>query len=190
MTLGWRGGEAEDALQVDVYLESLLAGHERRPQVAFELAPGDALDASERTAAGFLADRLVRFHPSFRFEEALAARLRAVAGGSPAEIGAADRGATLLAFPGPPARPIDAAAPATTDVDDPDQTALAVDGGLRPRFPTQEQRRVLIGGAIASGVSLAGAAIVAWRAASPPRTAFGRATRAAHRGRPSHRGRA
>ena len=87
MTLGWRVGEAEDALQVDVYLESLLAGHARRPQVAIELAPGDALDASERTAARFLADHLVRFHPSFRFEEALAARLRTVAGGSPAEVG-------------------------------------------------------------------------------------------------------
>lgn len=188
MTSGWR--EAEDALQVDVYLESLLASHDRRPQLAFELAPGDALDASERTAAGFLADHLVRFHPSFRFEEALAARLRAVAGGSAAELDAVDAGATLLAFPGTATRPIDPATFATAGVDDSDHTAIAVDGRVRPRFPTQEQRRVLIGGAIASGVSLAGAAIVAWRATSPPRTAFGRATRAAHRGRPSLRGRA
>ena len=190
MTLGWRGGEADDALQVDVYLEALLASHDRRPQVAFELAPGDALDASERTAARFLADHLVRFHPSFRFEEGLAARLRAVAGGSTAETGGADAGATLLAFPGTAAGPIDAAAPATAETDDSEHAAIAVDGSAHRRFPTQEQRRVLIGGAIASGVSLAGAAIVAWRAASPPRTAFGRATRAAHRGRPSQRGRA
>ena len=190
MTLGWRGGEAEDALQVDVYLESLLASHDRRPRLDVELAPGDSLDASERTAAGFLADHLVRFHPSFRFEEALAARLRAVAGGSMAEIGAAEAGATLVAFPGTAGAPVDAAAFATLDVDDSDHAAIAVDGRVRPRFPTQEQRRVLIGGAIASGVSLAGAALVAWRAASPPRTAFGRATRAAHRGRPSMRGRA
>jgi hypothetical protein len=79
---------------------------------------------------------------------------------------------------------------ATADVDATDHTATAVDDRVRAHFPTQEQRRVLIGGAIASGVSLAGAAIVAWRAASPPRTAFGRATRAAHRARPSMRGRA
>ena len=188
MTLGWRGSEAEDALQVDVYLESLLASHDRRPRLAFELAPGEALDGSERTAASFLADRLVRFHPSFRFEEALAARLRAVAGGPSTDLGTAEPGAALLAFPGMAARPIDATTMAAIEVDDSDQTAI--DGGLRPRFPRQDQRRVLIGGAIASGVSLAGAAIVAWRATSPPRTAFGRATRAAHRGRPSPRGRA
>jgi hypothetical protein len=190
VTLGWRGGEAEDALQVDVYLESLLASHDRRPQLAFELAPGDALDASERTTARFLADHLVRFHPSFRFEEALAGRLRTVAGGSPAGVGATDAGPTLLAFPGTAAVPTDAAVVATADVDDRGDTATALEGGARGRFPSQEQRRVLIGGAIASGVSLAGAAIVAWRATSPPRTAFGRATRAAHRGRPSQRGRA
>jgi hypothetical protein len=190
VTSGWRSGEAEDALQVDVYLESLLAGHDRRPQLAFELASGDSLDASERTAAGFLADHLVRFHPSFRFEDGLAARLRAVAGRSADEIGAADGGATLLAFPGRVAGPVDPTALATADVDAADHTATAVDDRVRAHFPTQEQRRVLIGGAIASGVSLAGAAIVAWRAASPPRTAFGRATRAAHRARPSMRGRA
>ncbi len=190
MTLGWRGGEAEDALQVDVYLESLLSSHDHRPRLVFELAPGDALDASERTAAKFLADHLVRLHPSFRFEEALVARLRAVASGSAAEIEAADAGAMLLAFPRSAARPIDPAAIASADVEDADHAAIVVDGRVRQRFPTQEQRRVLIGGAIASGVSLAGAAIVAWRAASPPRTAFGRATRAAHRGRPSLRGRA
>ena len=189
MTLGWRGGEADDALQVDVYLEALLASHDRRPQMAFELAPGDALDASERTAARFLADHLVRFHPSFRFEERLAARLGAVAGGSAAGTGAADAGATLVAFPGTAAGPIDDA-PAMAETDDSEHVAIEVDGSAHWRFPTQEQRRVLIGGAIASGVSLAGAAIVAWRAASPPRTAFGRATRAAHRGRPSQRGRA
>jgi hypothetical protein len=190
VTFGWRGREADEALQVDVYLESLLASHDRRPQLAFELAPGDTLDGSERTAARFLADHLVRFHPSFRFEEGLAARLRAAAGGSATETGVAGAGATLLAFPGTAAGPIDPAAPATADVDDSDHAAISVDGRLHSRFSTQEQRRVLIGGAIASGVSLAGAAIVAWRAASPPRTAFGRATRAAHRGRPSQRGRA
>jgi hypothetical protein len=40
VTPGWR--EADDALQVDVYLESLLASHDRRPQLAYELAPGHA----------------------------------------------------------------------------------------------------------------------------------------------------
>lgn len=169
MTVGWRAGEAEDALQVDVYLESLLDGRDRRPRAVDDGTAGH-LDADERRAAQLLAGHLHRFHPSFRFEDALAARLRAAA----AQMrGSGDSGTTeggrMLAFPAmtvPAPRPV------------------------APGSLSAERRRVLIGGAIASGVSLAGAAIVAWRASTPPRTAFGRATRAAHRARPSVRGRA
>lgn len=162
MTLGWRASEAEDALQVDVYLESLLARRERSPRGAPDAGLIDDLDPSERRAARLLADHLLRFHPSFRFEEALAGRLRAVAERSGSGV---EGPARVLAFRA--------------------GVASAHDQVLGP-----ERRRVLIGGAIASGVSLAGAALFAWRAATPPRTAFGRATRAAHRGRPSVRGRA
>ena len=168
MTFGWRASEVEDALQVDVYLESLLAGHGRAPQPTSEGPPGDGLDPSERRAARLLADHLVRFHPSFRFEEALAARLRAVADRA---VTAAPASLTVLPFPGGRAD----APPAADDA----ATAVRLE-----RAAALERRRVLIGGAIASGVSLAGAAIVAWRASTPPRSAFGRATRAAHRSRP------
>jgi hypothetical protein len=161
VTLGWRGSDADDALQVDVYLESLLEEHARRPHLAS--AVDEDLDLGERRVADLLAARLVRFHPSFRFEEMLAGRLRA----------AADR------------------------LSDPSDDQLAVGPlELPPVVPfpvpsiASDRRRVIIGGAIASGVSLAGAAIVAWRATSPPRSAFGRATRAAHRARPTMRGRA
>ena len=166
MTFGWGAGEAEDALQVDTYLETLLAGHDRSPLSIADRRSADDLDPSERRAAQLLADHLLRFHPSFRFEEALAARLRAVAGRSPS---ASLEAASLLPFP-----LADAEVVATE----------------RERLAALERRRVLIGGAIASGVSLAGAAFVAWRAAAPPRSAVGRATRAAHRNRSSVRGRA
>ena len=180
MTFGWRASEADDALQVDIYLESLLAAHGRSPAPMSDRAPAEDLEPAERRAAQLLADHLLRFHPSFRFEEALAARLRAVAdrsspGGSSA--------ATVLPFPGP-AEDALALADAAGDEAAFDATAE------RERLAALERRRVLIGGAIASGVSLAGAAFVAWRASTPPRSAFGRATRAAHRNRPSMRGRA
>ena len=65
-----RDGEIE-AFVVDRYLESLLA---RRP------AASDGVPAELELTARRLAAALPRFHPSFRFEEALAARLAAVAG--------------------------------------------------------------------------------------------------------------
>jgi len=192
VTFGWRASEAEDALQVDIYLESLLAAHGRSPAV---LGTGDAfigaglgsLDPSQRRAAQLLSEHLQRFHPSFRFEEALAARLRAVAErsrsfavrGDDAPLEDDRQAAVVLPFPFLGQRPDGEA------VDD--EMLRRIE---RDRLAAVERRRVLIGGAIASGVSLAGAAIVAWRAAAPPRTAFGRATRAAHRARPSMRGRA
>ena len=170
MTLGWRAGEADDALQVDIYLESLLAAHDRSPRPIPDRVMVDELEPSERRAADLLADHLLRFHPSFRFEEALAARLRAMAERSSAGVPAPT---SLVPFP----------------IADP-EAASALAAIERERLAALERRRVLIGGAIASGVSLAGAALVAWRAATPPRTAFGRATRAAHRNRSSLRGRA
>jgi hypothetical protein len=64
-----RDGEIE-ALIVDRYLESLLA---RTPQDHADV-PSELRDTASR-----LARDLPRYHPSFRFEEALAARLAAAA---------------------------------------------------------------------------------------------------------------
>jgi hypothetical protein len=66
-----RDGEIE-AFVVDRYLESLLR---RDPDGSADI-PGDV-----RTTADRLAGGLPRFHPSFRFEEELAARLQAAASG-------------------------------------------------------------------------------------------------------------
>jgi hypothetical protein len=140
-------------------------------------------------AARILRGALVRVHPSFRFEERLAARLDAAAGdlsraavadGDPLrDNGAATFGRDPILFPGAAALEEIAAA----------DMALLGDGALPVRraalpvgFPARLPRRAIIGGAIASGVSLAGAAILAtrWRR-RPAGSPFARAARAAHR---------
>ena len=122
----------EEAIHADAYIDSLLRGTSGpRP-----LAPRAtlAIDASLQRAADALAE-LPRFHPSFAFEEALAARLRAASddeAGGLAEVIRLPR-ATHAAY------------------------AQASFAGI--------DRRLIVGGAIASGVSLAGIAGVAlaWR---------------------------
>lgn len=141
-----RDGEIE-ALIVDRYLESLLA---RRPTDP-DGVPADLLDTARRLAAG-----LPRYHPSFRFEEALAARLAAVAAGSET--------AALL-----PWRPA-ALTPAPTRVE--------VDGGDHGLA-----RPVVIGGVLTSAaLSIAGAVFVAWRRTRPA-DPMSRAVRAVSRAR-------
>jgi hypothetical protein len=134
----------DEALQSDVYLERLLDAHRRAPHAI----PGDSdsLDPELRRTAHLLDRSLVRFHPSFRFEESLAMRLRAAA---ETTLGEERTLAATIPFPLTP-RTGDAAA---------DEARDAV-------------QRLLVGGAIASGVSLAGAAAwVAWRRRSRPETA-------------------
>ena len=75
-----RDGEIE-AFVVDRYLDSLIS---REPVEAPDI-PADLRETADRLAHG-----LPRYHPSFRFEEELAARLAAVASG---------RAGELVAFP-------------------------------------------------------------------------------------------
>jgi hypothetical protein len=79
-----RDGEVE-ALVVDRYLDSLLAREPRDPA---------ALPDDLRATADILATDLPRYHPSFRFVEALSARLAAAASGEDA-VGA------IIDFPVP-----------------------------------------------------------------------------------------
>lgn len=143
-------GADEDALQTDVYIESLLS----RQGLGPARGAGAASDEDDlRRAAQLLGRGLVRFHPSFRFEEALAARLRRAAelmraGG---QVTAEDAPEGLDPFHGRPA--IIAGPPVVFEI----QPAVA-GHLLDPRA-----RGLLVGGAIASGVSLAGAVVLAWR---------------------------
>jgi len=105
--------ESEVAIQSDAYIDALLNGHARQPI----RLPGAAksLEPSVRHVIRVLDRGLPRFHPSFLFEERLAAQLRV----------AADE--------------LSSDAPAALD------------------------RRLLMGGALASGVSIGAAAMLAWR---------------------------
>jgi len=101
----------EAPIQSDSYIDALLDGHARRPIRL--LHPDRAPETSVRHLIRVLESGLPRFHPSFLFEQRLAAELKAAA-----------------ELPSPAAFPVD--------------------------------RRLLMGGAFASGVSIAGAAVVAW----------------------------
>jgi hypothetical protein len=136
-----------DALRTDRYLDSLLAAADRH---ANHVPADAAIDEPLRHAAARLRRDLVRVHPSFRFEERLAARL------------ATEAASTQLA-PAAGAEGSIAAIPITLD-EEPDE-----DEGFRP---------LLIGGALTSAaLSIAGAAYVAWRRARPSRLSRARAAR-------------
>ena len=148
-----------DALITDDYLESLLAARERRAEDVPSVAE---LDPGIRRAAARLVESAARVHPSFRFEERLSARLAEAAtrmtlaraagesgvAPAPATAGPIDLASSGLGGSGP--GPID-----VLDLADP----------ARPEeFAGIPRRPLIIGGTLASAaLSIAGAAIVAWR---------------------------
>ena len=179
-----RDHDAVEALVVDRYLDALLAAAERHA----DDAPADAvLDPEIRDAARLLRRALVRVHPSFRFEERLAARLAAFAVAQGREAGAAGGGGALVPFSRPDAgrEVVDPwlAAIIAGDADPADETTMP-DG---PHLPAT-RRPLIVGGALTSAaISIVGVAWVAWRAgrASAGRAALPLPGRAAHPGPPA-----
>ena len=144
-----------EALVTDRYLETLLDAHARGADAA--PAPIE-VDPVLRQTMARLARDLPRFHPSFRFEEALADRLAT----------AAER--------------------MRTAADDLPTLTILSDGAIRIGPPTDLRgamgRPLWIGGALTSAaLSLAGAAYLAWRFRRPPNSAMARAVRAVARAR-------
>lgn len=142
-----------DALVADRYLDALLGiadpwpGLDRGRSATGAGSEAD-LEPAVRDAARVLQRALIRVHPSFRFEERLAARLAAAA------RGADSRGRGLLIR-----------LPASNVSRD-----AVVSGGIDPPDPWlgAARRPLLVGGAITSAaLSLAGVAWVAWRVARP-----------------------
>jgi hypothetical protein len=125
----------DSAIQADAYIDALLSGHRRSP-VAVTHGSGSRA-AQMREAIDLLEQGLPRFHPSFLFEEWLAGQLRRAATRSSAE---SSEGSGLR--------------------------GEIVQLGLMPRPPFGPARlgprRLWVGGAIASGVSI-GAAVFALR---------------------------
>lgn len=166
-------GEVE-ALRTDRYLDALLAAGDRR---ALDAPAPAALDPGLRRAIRLLRRDLVRVHPSFRFEERLAARLAetaaAIEAGRAATSGRPSSGGAAEAV---------SAVPADLGWDP------LVDPAAEPRLPLGDlvrRRELLIGGAMASAaVSLAGAALVVARRRTARRApAMSRAARAVRDGR-------
>lgn len=146
-----RDGEIE-AFIVDRYLESLLSRAPLDPSVPAADIPPDA-----RAVAARLIRDLPRYHPSFRFEEDLAARLAIAAASTTVPEG------DLVAFPRP-------WGPTMAPVADPERGAA-----VRP---------VVIGSVITSAaLSLAGAAFMAWRRSHQASDPMSRAARAVARAR-------
>jgi hypothetical protein len=161
MTAFERDGTEVDALLTDLYLESVLA------RVGTDAGPADArLDPLVRDASDRLRRDLVRVHPSFRFEERLAARLAELAAAMrmPAAAGGGDQ-----------------VVPIRADTFAPDGFDPLTDEPIDPDDHRDLSRPLLIGGALTSAaISLAGAAFVAWRRGRPGRSAspMARAARA------------
>ncbi|MEI7744422.1 MAG: hypothetical protein WCK58_11840 [Chloroflexota bacterium] len=179
-----RDRDQVDALVADRYLDDLLAAGDRHANAV----PADAgLDPELRETARALRGALVRVHPSFRFEERLAARLGDLAAMSHAWTAEAPRGGLLLPFRAPVRAADPAADPllravltGALDPSDADAVARAERAGT-----SSDRRPLIVGGAITSAaISIVGVAWVAWRAShSGSRSAgraMGRAARTAH----------
>ena len=157
-----------EALVADRYLEALLAAGDR----GADDAPFDAdLDPETRRAVVVLRRALVRVHPSFRFEERLAARLAELADARMAARGRVD--GVVVAFPQGLSTATDGADPLLPmilagSLDPADDAAADIDSRL-----AGARRPLLVGGAITSAaLSLVGVAWVAWRATrTSPRNA-------------------
>ena len=178
MTLFRHEGAEIEALVTDRYLESLLLAGERGAADA----PSDAvLPPALRRAARRLSIDLVRVHPSFRFEERLAARLAEAAAGMWSAEAAAGAG-ELVGSPSSPAawRALPGASAAPTAA----PTAIPA---IPASSPVPLSRPLIVGGALTSAaLSLAGAAYLAWRRSRSPVGPMARAARAAHAVRAAH----
>jgi hypothetical protein len=135
----------DGAVQADTYIDALLAAH--RHALVPLTVEADAVTPLEtqpavREVIHLLERGLPRFHPSFLFEEWLAEQLRGTASLRARAVDGAGRFSDVI--------PI---------------AVIKRADGERERLPAWalRDRRLLVGGAIASGVSIAGAAVIAWR---------------------------
>jgi hypothetical protein len=165
MDLRLRDLSDEAAIVTDRYLDSLLGVTDRR---TVDVPSDPLLQPPVRTAATWLRHDLLRVHPSFRFEERLAVTLQraALAQRVPVAAGGED---VVVPFPG--------------SSDDPAWVTFDPLGDPAPD-PAEWllPRPVVIGGAFASAaLSVAGAAIVAWRLTRGETDQMIRAVRAVNR---------
>jgi hypothetical protein len=184
------GGESRDARRTERYLDGLMAAEERGAPGA----PQDLdLDPAIRVAARELRAGLVRVHPSFRFEEGLAARLAqatgpaggdaAPAGHSPISMFRARRAGGPVTGRSTTTRSTAARSPVARGTGMRDGEApLAVPRRLS--MSARPSRPFVVGGVgVASAAISIGAVYVAWRWSHGSHAPMVRAVRAARSGR-------
>ena len=189
------GGRPRDARWTERYLDGLMEAGER----GVADVPMDVdIDPAIVLAARQLRADLIRVHPSFRFEEGLAARLARTARRMKAGLPAAAPAEQMLVrtTPAPIAlfRVTDVAASAEFASAGPASAELAAahdriatpDAGLRrlSALATRTSRPFIVGGVgVASAAISIGAVYVAWRWSRTSQTPMVRAARAARSGR-------
>jgi hypothetical protein len=187
------GDGTRDARRTERYLDGLMDAGDRR---ALQVPNDTDLDPAVLLASRELRAGLTRVHPSFRFEDSLAARLGVSAArlkaGLPAEDGATRDGWGAVApFRGnSTASAHDAATPAIIAAPAARSRGLWAAAAFR-RLPdsARQSRPLLVGGVgvgVASAISI-GAVYVAWRYSHPASGRMGRAVKAAH-SRSAHSG--
>ncbi len=177
------GGASRDARRTERYLDGLMEAEERG---AAEVPMDLDLDPAVLLAASELRASLVRVHPSFRFEEGLAARLALTAGGA--------RGAHSNE-PAPPATasiapfrvPGFAAGDGAVAADEPAATRDSFAASATPHrlsLTARPSRPLVVGGVgVASAAISIGAVYVAWRWSRASQSPMVRAVRAGRSGR-------
>jgi hypothetical protein len=173
---GGRDTHEVEALVTDRYLDALLAAHARGADRG--PSAGDPSDPIRRTIDRLARD-LPRLHPSFLFEEALAARLADVAARVHLPVAAGAEGMIVPISAGAPRMGAAGGSPGGSP------------GNLAARHEDDDERAwrdrrpLIIGGALTSAaLSIAGAAFVAWRMNRPATSPMVRAARAVARSRP------
>lgn len=178
------GDGTRDARRTERYLDELMAADERRsPGIPVDVD----LDPAVRFAAGELSTGLVRVHPSFRFEDALASRLSAAAArlkaGLPAEEYLPLPAGVLAEFPSRAGHAAGATEPAGHAAGSAGATGPAAALRRLPERAGHPSRPLIMGGVgvgVASAALSLGAVYVAWRHSHPASGRMARAARAAH----------
>jgi hypothetical protein len=191
------GGASRDARRTERYLDGLMEAEERGAAAA----PMDLdLDPAVLLAARELRAGLVRVHPSFRFEEGLAARLAQTAGEARRarnEQAAPAAASSIAPFraPGVAAAGDGVAAPAGLAVVGEGVAAPAGLAAMRDSFAApaaprrlslaaRPSRPLVVGGVgVASAAISIGAVYVAWRWSRASQSPMVRAVRAGRSGR-------
>ena len=175
------GHGTRDARRTERYLNGLMSADERR---AHEVPADTDLDPAIRLAARELRSGLVRVHPSFRFEESLAARLSQ--GAARLNAGLPIEAAPVFVERGSVAqfgRHLTREEGTATDAAESRGRALWPTAALihLPDLATRPSRPLIVGGVgVASAAISIGAAYVVWRHSHPASGRMGRAARQAH----------